>query len=107
MFWGSLSDRIGRKKVLIFGNAGTLLSLLVVGFSPSFGVALLGRVFGGLLNGNVGVIQVCILYLEASISLTNADRQWLESWLPIRPMNVSYVVQLAKADSPYPLLTQR
>jgi MFS family permease len=65
MFWGSLSDRIGRKKVLIFGNTGTLLSLLIVGFSPSFGIALLGRVFGGLLNGNIGVIQVCTMPLES------------------------------------------
>lgn len=58
MFWGALSDRIGRKKVLLFGNAGTLLSMLIVGFAPSFGVALMGRVLGGMLNGNIGVIQV-------------------------------------------------
>ncbi|KAF2432820.1 MFS general substrate transporter [Tothia fuscella] len=60
MFWGSLSDRIGRKKVLLFGNAGTLLSMLIVGFAPSFGVALMGRVLGGLLNGNIGVIQTMV-----------------------------------------------
>lgn len=58
MFWGSLSDQIGRKKVLILGNAGTFLSLLIVGFAPNFWIALLGRVLGGLLNGNIGVIQV-------------------------------------------------
>jgi len=58
MFWGSLSDRIGRKRVVILGCAGTLLSLLIVGFAPNFWVALMGRVLGGLLNGNVGVIQV-------------------------------------------------
>jgi MFS family permease len=61
MFWGSLSDRIGRKKVVIFGSSGTILSLLIVGFAPNFWVALLGRIVGGLLNGNVGVIQVSIL----------------------------------------------
>jgi hypothetical protein len=66
MFWGSLSDRIGRKKVLLFGNAGTLLSMLIVGFAPSFGVALLGRVLGGLLNGNIGVIQVSNLHVSVS-----------------------------------------
>jgi MFS family permease len=64
MFWGALSDRVGRKKVLIFGNIGTLISMLVVGFSPTFGVALVGRIFGGLLNGNIGVIQVCTMLLS-------------------------------------------
>jgi MFS family permease len=61
MFWGSLSDRIGRKKVVILGSSGTVLSLLIVGFAPNFWIALLGRIVGGLLNGNMGVIQVSLL----------------------------------------------
>jgi len=60
MAWGSLSDRVGRKRVLIFGCVGTLLSLLIVGFAPNFWIALLGRVLGGLLNGNIGVIQTMV-----------------------------------------------
>jgi MFS family permease len=55
-----LSDRIGRRKVLISGCAGTCLSLFVVGFAQSFWMALVGRVLGGLLNGNVGVIQTMV-----------------------------------------------
>jgi MFS family permease len=58
VFWGALSDQIGRKKVLLVGTAGTLVSLLILGFAESFWVALFGRLLGGLLNGNVGVIQV-------------------------------------------------
>lgn len=69
MFWGSLSDRIGRKKVVILGSSGTVLSLLIVGLAPSFWIALLGRVIGGLLNGNVGVIQVSFIKLRSTISL--------------------------------------
>ena len=50
LFWGGLSDRVGRKPVLLVGCAGTLLSLLVVGFARNFWVALAGRALGGLLS---------------------------------------------------------
>ncbi|PGH18717.1 hypothetical protein AJ80_04370 [Polytolypa hystricis UAMH7299] len=60
MFWGALSDRVGRKPVLLGGCAGTMISLLIVGFSTNFWVALTGRVIGGILNGNIGVIQTMV-----------------------------------------------
>lgn len=60
MFWGSLSDRLGRKPILLSGCFGTMLSLLMVGFAPNFWVALIGRAFGGALNGNIGVIQTMV-----------------------------------------------
>ena len=60
LFWGSVSDRIGRKPVLLFGCTGTMLSLVIVGFAPTFWVALLGRALGGFLNGNIGVIQTMV-----------------------------------------------
>ncbi|CAK7197423.1 hypothetical protein SEUCBS139899_000070 [Sporothrix eucalyptigena] len=60
MYWGGLSDRIGRKPVLLVGCIGTMLSMLAVGLARNIWVALLGRVVGGLLNGNIGVIQTMV-----------------------------------------------
>ena len=51
VIWGRLSDRVGRKPVLLTGLAGTLLSMVVFGLAPNLPVALLGRALGGLLNG--------------------------------------------------------
>lgn len=51
MLWGRLSDKIGRKPVLLTGLAGTALSVLAFGFAPNIWVALVARALGGLLNG--------------------------------------------------------
>ncbi|KZF25077.1 MFS general substrate transporter [Xylona heveae TC161] len=58
--WGRLSDRVGRKPILLTGLAGTGLSMLIFGFAPSLPVALLARALGGLLNGNIGVLQTTV-----------------------------------------------
>ncbi|KAK0391103.1 hypothetical protein NLU13_0605 [Sarocladium strictum] len=60
MFWGGLSDRVGRKPVLLLGCIGTAFSMVILGFAPNIWIALLGRAIGGLLNGNIGVIQTMV-----------------------------------------------
>ena len=57
MLWGRLSDRVGRKPVLLTGLAGTGISMIVFGFSKNLATALTARALGGLLNGNIGVLQ--------------------------------------------------
>lgn len=37
-----------------------MLSMIVVGFATNIWVAVLGRAIGGLLNGNIGVIQTMV-----------------------------------------------
>ena len=49
--WGRLSDKVGRKPILIGGLIGTAISMMVFGFATSLPVALIGRALGGLLNG--------------------------------------------------------
>ncbi|KAF2020826.1 MFS general substrate transporter [Aaosphaeria arxii CBS 175.79] len=63
VFWGRLSDRVGRKKVLLGGLFGTGLSMLLFGFAQNLPMALVARALGGLLNGNIGVLQTTVAEL--------------------------------------------
>lgn len=63
VIWGRISDRIGRKPVLIFGLVGTAISMLIFGFATNLQTAILARALGGLLNGNVGVLQTTVAEL--------------------------------------------
>ncbi|KAL5527640.1 hypothetical protein ACEPAG_6441 [Sanghuangporus baumii] len=56
MKWGSLSDQIGRKPVLLLGFIGAMLSTLMFGFSKSFLWALTTRCLAGGLSGNIAVL---------------------------------------------------
>lgn len=60
MLWGRFSDGGGRKRVLLVGLSGTMLSCLGFGFSKTFYQALVFRMLGGALNGNVGVMRTMI-----------------------------------------------
>ena len=60
MLWGRWSDRGGRKRVILIGLFGTMLSCLGFGFSQTFWQALVFRMMGGALNGNVGVMRTMI-----------------------------------------------
>jgi hypothetical protein len=60
MLWGRFSDAGGRKRVLLMGLSGTMLSCVGFGFSRTFWQALIFRMMGGALNGNVGVMRTMI-----------------------------------------------
>ncbi|KAJ9074005.1 hypothetical protein DSO57_1010759 [Entomophthora muscae] len=55
-----LSDRIGRKPVLMFGLFGTMTSMFLFGLSKSLPWAMTTRFMAGILNGNVGVLKSMI-----------------------------------------------
>ncbi|KAI1450545.1 MFS general substrate transporter [Annulohypoxylon stygium] len=58
--WGALSDRYGRKPVVLFGLGGVAISSLIFGLAKEYWVALLARFIGGALNGNVAVMQTMV-----------------------------------------------
>ena len=60
MIWGAVSDRYGRKPVVLFGLCGVAISSLLFGLAKTYWVALLARFVGGSLNGNVSVMQTMV-----------------------------------------------
>jgi DHA1 family multidrug resistance protein-like MFS transporter len=51
--WGSISDRIGRKPVLLIGLVGYALAHIINGFASSVAMLLVSRAVGGILSSAV------------------------------------------------------
>ncbi|RME94135.1 MAG: MFS transporter [Verrucomicrobia bacterium] len=66
--WGRLSDRIGRRPVLLLSNAGSTLSYALFGWAVSggwsppvaLGLILLSRIFAGACGANISVASAYI-----------------------------------------------
>jgi MFS family permease len=56
-FWGRLSDRLGRKPILISTVCGNCLCYFALAFAPNIWVAFFVRLLGGMASGNGSVIQ--------------------------------------------------
>jgi MFS family permease len=54
VLWGYLSDRVGRRPVLLLGPLGLSVSMLLFGLSKSFWILVVLRFFQGIFNGNIG-----------------------------------------------------
>jgi DHA1 family tetracycline resistance protein-like MFS transporter len=59
-FWGSLSDRIGRRPVLMVGLVGNTVFFTAFGFSNTLLFALAMRFLAGVFNGNIAVARAYI-----------------------------------------------
>lgn len=56
-FWGRLSDRIGRKPVLLMTLIANALGYLMLAFVPNIWLAIAIRLFTGLGAGNISTVQ--------------------------------------------------
>jgi len=52
---GALSDRLGRRPVLLISLAGATINYVVMTFAPQFWMLLLGRAIAGLTSANISV----------------------------------------------------
>jgi MFS family permease len=85
-FWGRLSDRWGRKPVLILTVCGNCACYLALAFAPGIAAAFLIRLLGGLASGNNSVVQS---YL-ADVTHEN-DRSGRMAWVTAT-YNVGFII---------------
>jgi len=55
--WGWLSDRIGRRPVILFSLSGTVLSFALLALGQSLAVIYVARVLAGLFAASIGTAQ--------------------------------------------------
>jgi MFS transporter, DHA1 family, tetracycline resistance protein len=58
--WGNVSDRIGRKKVLIVSQIGATIGWFMLAFAHSIGMVFIARIVEGTSGGNLSVTQAYV-----------------------------------------------
>jgi DHA1 family tetracycline resistance protein-like MFS transporter len=58
--FGKLSDRIGRKPVLLVSVLGTAIGFFIIGRADSIWMLFLGRIIDGASGGNIATAQACV-----------------------------------------------
>lgn len=58
--WGNVSDRIGRKAVLIISQIGATAGWVMLAFAPNIAVVFIARIVEGLAGGNISVTQAYV-----------------------------------------------
>jgi DHA1 family tetracycline resistance protein-like MFS transporter len=58
--WGRLSDRVGRRPIIVFGLLGSCLSYLAFGRATSLTTLFAARIFAGIAGANIPTAQAVI-----------------------------------------------
>lgn len=58
--WGALSDRVGRRPILLVSMVATSASMVMLGFAESFAMLVAARLVGGVATANIAVAQAYI-----------------------------------------------
>lgn len=77
-FWGRLSDRVGRRPVILIGLLVSVVAYVVFAFAQSVPLLLLSRVVQGIGGGTIGVVQAYVADASPKEERTKA-LGWLTS----------------------------
>ncbi|MEA2704270.1 MAG: transporter, family, tetracycline resistance protein [Actinomycetota bacterium] len=63
--WGRVSDRVGRKPVLVVSLAGTAVGSLLMGIAPTLPILFLGRIIDGISGGSISTAHAAVTDMAA------------------------------------------
>ncbi len=58
--WGSWSDRIGRRPIMLLSTAGAVVAYIIFGLAESLFVLFLSRLVAGVMGGNIATAQAYV-----------------------------------------------
>jgi len=58
--WGSLSDRLGRRPIMLLSTGGAVAAYIIFGLAGSLAVLFLSRLVAGVMGGNIATAQAYI-----------------------------------------------
>ena len=58
--WGNLSDKFGRRSILLTTTLGVFISYVIWGFAGSFLLLVIARFIGGCMSGNISVATAAV-----------------------------------------------
>ncbi|KAK3844647.1 MAG: major facilitator superfamily domain-containing protein [Linnemannia gamsii] len=99
IFWGYMSDRYGRRPILLLGLCGSTIACIFFGLSKSLAWAIISRSMCGLLNGNVGVAKSMLGEIADSTNQSQAFSIFGFAWgigMIVGPVLGGYLANPAK-----------
>ena len=112
-FWGKLSDKLGRKPVLLICLGGAALSYVLLAFSTTLTMLYISRALAGFMAGNFGVASAMIAASQsisscveqsASVSLRNSS---CTTWMRPSAIGVAQLKMMWRMPDGYSMSSRR
>jgi len=58
--WGSLSDRVGRRPIMLLSTFGAVIAYIIFGLAESLALLFISRLLAGIMGGNISTAQAYI-----------------------------------------------